>query len=64
MREGWRDTFRVLLLAVMVDVIYQLVVQGWFYPLEAITLAITVAVIPYLVIRTVVNPASRLMKKP
>ena len=62
LREGWRDIFRVFLLAIVVDVVYQLLVEGWFYPLETITLAVSVAIIPYLLTRTIVNPASRFMR--
>jgi len=54
-RQGWTAVGRVFILAIVMDVIYQLIVLGWIYPLETFTVAILLAVIPYLVIRGPVN---------
>lgn len=53
--QGWRAVGRVFILAIVMDVIYQLIVVGWIYPFELITVAILLAVIPYLVLRGPVN---------
>ncbi|MEN3329775.1 MAG: hypothetical protein V7638_4582 [Acidobacteriota bacterium] len=58
-RQGWKAVGRVFILAIVMDVIYQLIVEGWIYPLETITVAILLAVIPYLVIR---GPVNRLVR--
>ena len=55
--DGWKAYARVLLLAVAMDGIYQLFVLHWIYPLEMLIVAISLAVVPYLVIR---GPANRL----
>jgi len=34
------------MLAILVDIVYELLVEGWFYPLETITWAAAVAIIP------------------
>jgi hypothetical protein len=59
LREGWKVIGRVFLLAVIMDVIYQLIVARWIYPLELIIVAILLAVVPYLLIRGPVNRIAR-----
>ena len=59
-REGWRSVARVFVLAIIMDVIYQLTVLGWVYPLELILIAILLAVVPYLLIR---GPVNRLVSR-
>ena len=64
LREGWKSVARVFVLAIVMDVIYQLIVLGWVYPFELILVAILLAVIPYLLIRGPVNRiVSRLRRK-
>ena len=55
MREGWKSVARVFVLAIVMDVIYQLIVLNWVYPFELILVAILLAVLPYLLIRGPVN---------
>ena len=55
LREGWKSIARVFFLAIIMDVIYQLIVLRWVYPLEVFLVAILLAVIPYLLIRGPVN---------
>ena len=59
-REGWKSVARVFFLAVIMDVIYQLIVLGWVYPLELIVIAICLAVVPYLLVR---GPMNRLVSR-
>jgi len=58
-RQGWKAVGRVFILAIVMDVIYQLIVVGWIYPLETLMVAILLAVIPYLLIR---GPVNRLVR--
>jgi hypothetical protein len=59
-REGITATTRILLLGVAMDVIYQFRTFGGFkYPLEAFVLAVTLAFIPYLLLR---GPFQRLAR--
>jgi hypothetical protein len=59
LREGWKSIARVFFLAVIMDVIYQWIVQHWIYPLETLIVAIVLAVAPYLLIRGPVNRIAR-----
>ena len=59
-REGWKSVARVFFLAIIMDVIYQLIFLGWVYPLELILIAILLAVVPYLLIR---GPVNRLVSR-
>ena len=64
LREGWKSIARVFFLAIVMDVIYQLIVLKWVYPLELILVAILLAVLPYVLIRGPVNRVvSRLRRK-
>ena len=55
----WRSIGKVFVLAILLDVIYQLIVLRWVYPLETLIVAIVVAVVPYLAIRGLVNWLAR-----
>ena len=59
LHQGWKATGRVFILAIIMDVIYQLIVLGWIYPLELLAIAILLAVVPYLVLR---GPVNRLVR--
>ncbi|SDG44431.1 hypothetical protein [Bosea robiniae] len=51
LREGLTSIARVALLGMSMDVIYQLNVLDRFYPVEALMMALLLAVIPYFVLR-------------
>lgn len=59
LHEGWKGIARVFILAIVMDVIYQLIVLRWFYPGEVLMIAILLAVVPYLLIRGPVNRIAR-----
>lgn len=59
LRDGWRDQGRVLVVAFVLDVVYQAAVLGAFLPGEALIVALLLAVLPYLVMRGVVNRVFR-----
>ena len=59
LREGWKAIARVFFLAMIMDAIYQWIVQRWIYPGEIVIVAIVLAVIPYLLIRGPVNRLAR-----
>jgi len=58
-REGWKACARVFFLAIIIDLIYQWIVQRWVYPGELIVVAIVLALVPYLLIRGPVNRLAR-----
>ena len=54
-RDGLLAIGKLILMAVVVDFVYQLVVFRRLYPVEAIDVAFLLAVVPYFVIRGPVN---------
>jgi hypothetical protein len=59
MRDGWKSVGRIFILGIIMDAIYQFSVFRWFYPVEALLVAPTLAIIPYLLIRGPVNRIAR-----
>ena len=59
LRDGWKSVGRIFILAIIIDLVYQLIVFRWFYPVEALLVAVILAIIPYLVIRGPVNRLTR-----
>ena len=55
LRNGWKDVARLFGFAVLMDLIYQLIVFRWFYPLETLIVAVVLALVPYLVLRGLVT---------
>lgn len=59
LREALNATARIILLGLVMDVIYQALVLRIFYPGEALVTALTLAFIPYVLIR---GPAARIAR--
>jgi hypothetical protein len=59
LRLGWKRIGKIFILAVILDVIYQIKVYRWFYPGETLFVAILLAIVPYLLVR---GPVDRLFK--
>lgn len=59
LESGWRSVGRVFILAVLLDVVYQLWVFRFVYPMEAFTVAIVLAIVPYVVLRGLVTRLAR-----
>ena len=59
-RDGWKSVGRVFILAIALDAVYQFIVFRWFYPVEALLVAVILALIPYLLIR---GPVNRMVKR-
>jgi hypothetical protein len=55
LRQGWKDVGRLFLIAMTLDVIYQLVVIRWVYPGETLLVAAILALLPYFLVRGPVN---------
>jgi hypothetical protein len=54
-RMGLKDVGKVFLLAVVLDIVYQYIVFRWVYPFETLLVAITLSIVPYLLVRGVVT---------
>ena len=55
LEDGWRSVGKVFVIAMVLDIIYQIVVQRWVYPGEVVLVAIILAIPPYLILRGIVN---------
>lgn len=53
---------KIFIIAVVNDLVEQLIIFRWFYPGEALLVAITLALIPYLLIRGPVNKIARFIR--
>ena len=62
-RDGWKRVGKIFVLAVILDVIYQLKFQGTLYPGEILIVTLVLAIAPYLVLRGPVNRVVRLWEK-
>jgi hypothetical protein len=60
LRDGWKSVGKVFLLALALDVAYQLIVGGGVRPLEALIVAIILAILPYLALRGLVTRIAKL----
>jgi hypothetical protein len=58
-RDGWKSIGKVFVLALVLDVIYQVIVQRFVYPGEAIVVALALAIVPYLIVRGLVTRVAR-----
>ena len=57
--NGWESVGRVFILALVLDVVYQLYVLHFVYPLQAIAVAFILAIVPYLILRGLVTRVKR-----
>ena len=55
LKDGWKDIAKVFCLAVLLDVVYQVIVLRWVWPGEVLLVAFLLAFLPYLLIRGPVN---------
>ena len=59
LRSGWKSVGKVFVIAIILDAVYQYIELKWFYPGEALVVALILAIVPYLLIRGPVNRLSR-----
>jgi hypothetical protein len=59
LRNGWKGVWRVFVLAWTLDIVYQLFVLGGLQPFQALSTAILLALVPYLLLRGPVNRLAR-----
>ena len=59
LESGWKGISKVFALALVLDVVYQLIVWHGLKPLQEVMTAIVLAVIPYAVLR---GPVNRLLR--
>jgi len=59
LKDGWKSVGKVFVLAMILDLIYQIVVLRFFYPGEMLIVAILLAIVPYLILRGLVTRIAR-----
>jgi hypothetical protein len=59
-KDGWKHIGRIFILALLMDIVYQIIELRFVYPGEAIIVAIALAIIPYLILR---GPVARLARR-
>jgi hypothetical protein len=62
LREAFKSILRVLLVAILFDAVYQALVYRWFYPVETLIVAFTLACLPYAVLRGSVTRMARMWR--
>jgi hypothetical protein len=58
-KDGWKDVSKVFILALILDMVYQVIVLGFIYPGEAIFVAFVLAILPYLILRGLITRIAR-----
>jgi hypothetical protein len=59
LESGWKSVGRVFILAVVLDVVYQLYVLRFVYPIQAFVVAFILAIVPYVILRGLVTRLAR-----
>jgi hypothetical protein len=52
---AWKRIGKIFILAVVLDLIYQIKVYHWWYPGETLAVAILLAILPYIIVRGPIN---------
>jgi hypothetical protein len=55
LKDGWKAVGKIFVLALVLDVIYQIIAVRMVYPGEAIIVAFLLAIVPYLLLRGAVT---------
>jgi hypothetical protein len=59
LKDGWKSVGKVFVLAIVLDVVYQIIAIRFVYPGEAIVVAFILAIVPYLILRGLVERLTR-----
>ena len=59
MQSGWKSVGKIFIVAIIMDIVYQLLVLRGIRPVQTILVAVTVAIVPYVLLR---GPVSRIAR--
>lgn len=59
LKDGWKSVGKVFVLAMILDIVYQIIVARFVYPGEVILVAVLLAIVPYLIVRGLVTRIAR-----
>src|SRR5271154_4650079 len=51
-KKAFKSVLKIFVLAILLDAIYQIIELHWFYPGEALLVALILAFIPYVIVRS------------
>ena len=51
LKDGWKDVGKIFVLALVLDVVYQVMATRSVYPGEALIVAVVLALVPYVLLR-------------
>jgi hypothetical protein len=54
-KSGWKSVGKVFILALIIDLIYQVIAMQTFRPLETVVVAVVLALVPYILVRGPIN---------
>jgi hypothetical protein len=60
LKDGWHGIYRLFAMALVLDVVYQLIVFRQIRPLQALIIATLLALVPYMLLR---GPMNRLLTR-
>lgn len=63
-KDGWKSVGKVFILAMTLDIVYQIIVARFVYPLEVVITAILLAIVPYLIVRGLTTRIARKKETP
>lgn len=55
LRDGWKSIGKVFLIAIVLDIVFQIMVLGTVYPGETVVVAFVLAIVPYVLLRGLVT---------
>jgi hypothetical protein len=58
-KDGWKGIGKVFLIAMALDIVYQLIVAKFIYPLEVVVTAFLLAIVPYICLRGLTTRIAR-----
>ena len=61
--ESWGDVGKLFIMACLLDLIFQVIVLRWIYPLETFVVAFILAIIPYVFVRSLSRRIVKLFKR-
>jgi hypothetical protein len=57
MKDGWKSVGKVFILAMVLDIVYQIIEQRFVYPGEVLIVSFVLAIVPYVILRGLVTRA-------
>ncbi len=60
LRDGWRSVGKIFVLAIVLDLLYQVFVLKGFRPVQGLLVAVALALVPYVLLR---GPVSRIFRR-